>query len=168
MQDGTDGLVAHGDHRGLHTEAGAQLPGSPGQGPSLGQKLGAADVGCQVAVAEVEPGLHAETAEHLQSAEGVTGQTPTSFRVDQPGEGVGHGVEVGGDVEAVEGLVVAGVDHDGQVGGREEPGQSESQLGSADAAGQGQHFAPVPRKRAAGQGRACVPALEARRGCSKR
>ena len=45
------------------------------------------------------------------------GQAPPGVGVLGPGEGVGDRVEVGADVEAVEPVVVAGVDDDGDVGG---------------------------------------------------
>ncbi len=52
----------------------------------------------------------------LQGVEGFGAQAPAFFLIDDSGESVGDDVEVGGNFQAVEDDVVAGVDDDGQVG----------------------------------------------------
>ena len=69
---------------------------------ALGQALGAVQVGGEVAVAEAEPGLAAEALERLHDLPGLAGEAPAALVVVQPGQRVGHGVEVGADVQAVE------------------------------------------------------------------
>src|SRR5262249_34955113 len=49
-------------------------------------------------------------------AVGVPGPAPALFLVDATAEGVHHGVEVGGHVQAKKGDVVAGVAYDGDLG----------------------------------------------------
>ena len=96
-------------------------------------------MGGEVTVSQVEPGVHAELAQHFEGGEGVAGQSPAGLLVIKTREGIHHGVKVRGYVEAVEGLVVAGVDADHQVIGRKTEGETQSQLGPADASRKCQH-----------------------------
>ncbi len=83
------------------------------------QALGAVEMGGEVLVAEAEPRLAAEAVEAVHDAPGLPGEAPAALVVVQPGQGVGHGVEVGADVQAVELGVVTGVDHGRHVCGRD-------------------------------------------------
>src|SRR5690606_13012983 len=61
---------------------------------------------------------------------------PAQFLVGDAAKRIEHGVEVGRNQQAEMFEIVAGVDHDRQVGA-EHPGQTRRQLGAADTAAQG-------------------------------
>ena len=87
-----------------------------GQRYALPQQLGSHYVSRQVAVAESEPRILAQPAQRFERGERLSDDAPARFGVGQPGQGVHYGIEIGRDVKAVERLIVAGVDHDSQVG----------------------------------------------------
>ena len=95
---------------------GGDRGGRLAEGRAVAQQLGAEQVGGEVAVAEAEPGVGAVAGERVDGGEGLAGEAPAGLGVLGAGQGVGDGVEVGADVEAVEPVVVAGVDDDGDVG----------------------------------------------------
>ena len=72
----------------------------------------------EIAIAETEPGLVSEEAEGVDHVEAVARQAVAAFGMDATREGVGDDVEIRRDVNAVEGMVVAGVDDGDHVGGR--------------------------------------------------
>ena len=76
--------------------------------------------------------------EHIQRVKGIAGDAPARCGIVKPGQGVGHGIQVGGNMQAVEFVIVPGVDDDGQALRREDFRQPQGQLGPADAAGEGQ------------------------------
>ena len=63
-----------------------------------------------VAVAEREPGLAAEPPASLERVRRLVADAPAALLVEEPGERVEDGVEVGGDVQAEDLDVVADVD----------------------------------------------------------
>ena len=65
-------------------------------------------------VAQPEPRLPPQAVHRLEAVEGVVLDPPAPLRVEEPREGVGDGVEVGGDAEAPPVEVVAGVADDEQ------------------------------------------------------
>ena len=107
----------------IGSSRGPELPGrgDPGGGlaerGALAQQPGAEEVGGEVAVAEAEPGVLAVAGEGVDGGEGLARQAPAGVGVLGPGQRVGDRVEVGAHVEAVEPVVVGGVDDDGDVGG---------------------------------------------------
>ena len=67
----------------------------------------------------------------------VSPARPEPLVVVQPGQGVGHGVEVGADVQAVEHGVVPGVDHGRHVHGRDDAHQAAEETGGTHSSGEG-------------------------------
>ena len=118
-------------------EGGGDLGGDLRQGGPVGQALGAVEVGGEVAVAEAEPGLASEAVEAVHHPPGLPGEAPAALVVVQPRQGVGHGVEVGADVQAVELGVVAGVDHGRDLGGRDDAHEAAQQAGGTYSSGEG-------------------------------
>ena len=90
----------------------------------------------EVAVAELEPGRLAEPRELPGGRPRLAFEAPPTLPVGQARQRVQDGVVVRADPEAVEVLVVAGVDDHGQVAGRDDELEPERQLGPADAAGE--------------------------------
>ena len=70
----------------------------------------------EVAVAKIEPIGAAVEGEALQGVKRFAAKSPAFLRIDDSGKRVGNDVEVGGDSQAVEDDVIAGVDDDGQQG----------------------------------------------------
>ena len=67
----------------------------------------------------------------------VSSARPQPGGPDRPGQGVGDGVEVGRNVQAVEDVVVAGVADDHDVLGRHGPHQPPEEAGRPDTPGKG-------------------------------
>src|SRR5262249_31482045 len=105
----------------------------------LAQAQGAVEAGRQVAIAQPEPGRVAERREPLDGAEAVAGEPVALLLVDPTRQRVGDDVEVGGDVHAVERVVVAGVDDGGDAFGREAAGEPAQEARGADAPSQRDH-----------------------------
>src|SRR6185503_10585555 len=102
------------------------------------------EVGRQVFVAEREPRGYAVALERAEGGVGLAFETPTLGNVRRAGQRVGDRVEVGGDVEVVELVVVAGVDDRNDVGGRHDLHEPGEKAGGADAAGKGREHARDP------------------------
>jgi hypothetical protein len=98
-------------------------------------------VGGEVGVAELKPGRAAEAGDGGVGAEGLVGEAPAAVEGGEAGEGVHDRVEVGGDVEAPVGEVVAGVDDEGEGVGRDHLGEAVGEARAADAAAEGDHAA---------------------------
>ena len=103
--------------------------GDLGQGRALRQALGAVQVGGEVVVSQAEPGLAPEPLEAVHHLPRLPGEAPAALVVVQARQGVGHGVEVGADAQAVELGVVARVDHRRDVGGRHDAHQAAQETG---------------------------------------
>ena len=81
-----------------------------GERRARAQPLGAEEVGREVLVAEPEPGRHVVAVERVERRERLAFEAPALLGVRRAGERVGDRVEIGGDVQPVELVVVAGVD----------------------------------------------------------
>ncbi len=82
----------------------------------------------EVAIAESEPRLAVKALERRQHVEGFALEAPSLCAIHRARERVGDGVDVGRDVQPVKGLVVAGVDDDGQPRGIDTPNQPADEL----------------------------------------
>ncbi|MNZ57135.1 hypothetical protein D3C78_751050 [compost metagenome] len=100
------------------------------------QPPGALDVHRQIGIAEPKPGLAAELAERLHETPGFVATTPAVFLVDQVGEGVDQGVDIGRYLQPEVFEIVAGVDDQLELAGRHQSSQTCRQFRAADAAGQ--------------------------------
>ena len=99
----------------------------------------ALDMGGEIAVAELEPGLAAERRERRHEGPGLVAPAPAALRIVETGERVHQRVDVGRDRQAEMLEVVAGVgDHD-EFAGRQHAAQAERELGAADAARERDH-----------------------------
>src|SRR5947209_5795356 len=75
-------------------------------------------MGPDVAVAEAEPGrLHAVGGKLGAGVPGLVRSAPSALPVDPAAEGIHDAVEVGTDAQAVQGDVVTGIDHGGDLSG---------------------------------------------------
>ena len=73
--------------------------------------------------------LLAQAGHRLEAVEGIPAHPPPPGRIEQPGQGVGDGVEVGGDVEPPAVEVIAGVADDGEPAGVHHPRQAQEEPG---------------------------------------
>ncbi len=126
-----------GSTRACTPRRARQLGASPRDSGRRRAAGGAQDVRREVAVAEREPAGPAERGRAPPSTANVSPSMPQP-RSDrrEAGERVEDGVEVGRDVQAVELVVVAGVDDDGEVVAGDHAGEAAQEAGGADAAGQ--------------------------------
>ena len=106
---------------------------------ALAQAQRAVQAGGEVAVAEAEPGLVAEARERLHQREAVAREAVAPLAVDATRERVGHDVEVGRDVDAVELAVVAGVHDRGHLLRRHRAHEPAQEARGADAARERDH-----------------------------
>ena len=104
---------------------------------ALAEEAGAMQMRGEVAIAQAEPAGLAEARHLLEGVEGLAAQPPALPLVDEAGERVADGVEIGGDVQAPELGVVAGIADDGERGGREQRRQPPQELGRARPTGEG-------------------------------
>ena len=89
----------------------------------------------EVAVAELEPDVHAELAQAVHDREGVAAQPPSAL-VDAVGEPEADEVGVGRDVGAVDVDVVAGVRDHHELLGRDDVEHAARELRAAGPAGE--------------------------------
>ena len=109
-QDRPDRIVGGGEQGDLDVErlgapAKTRESGSPAE-----RALAPNEVKPDVAVAEREPRLGSQGLGHSERTVRLV-PTPTAFLVEEAGECVQHGVEIGGDMEAVDVDVVAHIPH---------------------------------------------------------
>ena len=104
---------------------------------SGGQAARAEQVGGQVPVTQSEPVLAADARQLGQDVPGLAGHAPAGLAIVHAGQGVGHGVDVGADVQAVQHHVVAHVDQRRDVAGIHDTHQTREHPGGTDAAAQG-------------------------------
>jgi hypothetical protein len=142
-QHGVERVVRDGEEAHRHAVRGGDLPGDLRQRAALGEAVGAVEVGGDVLIAEPEPRAagsrpgRSDGGEALQRGHhppGLPGQAPAPLRIDGTGEGVGDGVEVGADGQAVERRVVADVDNSGERARVDDLLQPGEEAGRADPA----------------------------------
>ena len=68
----------------------------------------------QVAVAEIEPRRFPIALQHRQACKGIATDAPAALFVDQPTQGIGHNIDIGRNMQAVEFDVIARIADDGQ------------------------------------------------------
>src|SRR5258706_175792 len=117
---------------GLTPTTGADVAPSASAMP-VTERIGPIDV---IAVAQVEPRVGAVCRHRAEALERLVDEPPAAHDVELPGERVGHGVEIGRDVESPDLRVVAGVADDGEVTRGDERREASQQLGGAGAAGE--------------------------------
>ncbi len=94
-------------------------------------------MGGQVSITQSEPVFAADARQLGQDVPGLARHPPAGLAVVHAGQGVGHGVDVGADVQAVQHHVVTHVDQCRDVGGVHDAHQAREHPGGADAAAQG-------------------------------
>ena len=159
-------VVAHRQKPRRDPEAPAEIIGDLRQALAGGEPPRALDMGREIAVAEVEPGLAAEASQRLHKGPGLVAPAPAELRIVEAGEGVEQGVDIGRDREPQMLEIVAGIGDDGQRAGRQDAIEAERQLGAADPARQRKHktLRPAHRKRSCSTGRTKAAAGMVRRG----
>src|SRR5260221_5236802 len=98
-------------------------------------------MGGEVAVAEPEPDLAAQSFERCHKGPGLASPAPTQLGVVLTRERVEQRVEIGRDREAEMLEIVAGVGHNRHRIGQQDAVEAERELGAADPARQRQHGA---------------------------
>src|SRR5690606_9818361 len=94
----------------------------------------------QILVPQLEPGLGAQFFQCFKGVPALPFPAPALGFVADPAKGVHHRVQIGADGQAEMVEIVAGVDHDRELPGGKYPTQTQSQLGTAHTAAQGDHF----------------------------
>ena len=150
---GADRVVGHGQQRYAGLPAVTQDPGHLGQRAAFGQQLRPQHVRCDVPVTQAEPAwagaVGGELAEH---GEALISPAPALLLIDARAERVHDGVQVGRDMQAERGEVVAGVADDGDVSVWDRRAQATQEPGTANAACQNcdAHARSLPSVRRAG------------------
>ena len=92
-------------------------------------------MGAEISITESEPTRAAVLFEHRTCLPRFVAEAPTGVGVDGPGEGVGHGVEVGRDVQPVQNEVITHVDDRRHLGSVDDFEQCAQHSSRTDAAG---------------------------------
>ena len=144
-------IVGHRQQRDAETPCPSDLGGHLGERGALAEAGRAVQVRRQVAVAEVEPRRRRDgpwrpdlgvPIEGRHRVPCLAGEPPAALGIDRLGERVRDRVEVGGDVQAVELGVVAGVDDGGDLAGVDHPDDAPQQTCRTDTAGDHRHRCP--------------------------
>ena len=93
-------------------------------------------MGGKIAVAEPEPGLAAEGTERIHERPCFAGDAPAGLRIGDARERVNDRVDVWTDMQTEMFEIVADIDDDSQILGRQDTGKSLRELRAADAAGE--------------------------------
>ena len=128
-----------------HPEAAGHVLGDVRQRFAGCEAAAALDVQGEVAVAEPEPALSAESGQCLHERPGLAATPPAGLGVGEPGQRVEDGVRVGTDAQPQVVEVVARVADHGERIGRQHAVQAERELCAPDATGQRHHRADVHR-----------------------
>ena len=132
-------VVAHRQQATAQREAAREARRHRGQGFTGGEAPRALDVHREVLVAEPEPGRAAEARDLVEEDTGIVFATPTLRLLDDAAERVHDRVEVRADAQAEMVEIVAGVDEDREVAGRQYAIEPERELRAAHAAADRQH-----------------------------
>ncbi|TPW17472.1 MAG: hypothetical protein FD126_3639 [Elusimicrobia bacterium] len=138
---GGHGGVRRGKDPAPHAERPADRVRDLGETLSRFEAFGPEEMGSEVPVPQVEPRLAAEGRHGGETAEGVVPDSPALRLVEKAGEGVGHGVEIRGDVKAPDARVVAGIADHRDLLGRNDGGEPSEELGGSGAAGERNYHA---------------------------
>jgi GT2 family glycosyltransferase len=138
-------VVAHRDQPAGQTPGGRDVGGDRGERLAGAQPLGAVEVGREVPVADVEPGGYAVPLERAERGERLIREPPAGLRIVRTGEGIGDGVEVGTDAQAVEPVVIGRVADDDDIERVHDLEEAGQESGRADAARQCRDHAPQSR-----------------------
>jgi hypothetical protein len=133
---GPDRRVGHRQDRARDADGPLECQHDRGQGAALADPRGPCDVRREVPVAEAEPGLLAILGQGVHDGPGLAPDPPAALVVEAPGEHVHDRVMVRHDEQAVPFRVVARVDDDGQVAGRQGRLETVSELRAARPAGE--------------------------------
>jgi hypothetical protein len=112
---GAQEVVGDGKDAGGDGQGAGDLGGSLGEGTAPTNEVRAGDAGGEIAVAQTEPGVVAETGEGIERVERIAAETEAALLVGEAGQVVEDDIDVGGDVEAEELGIVADVGDDRDV-----------------------------------------------------
>ena len=119
------------------------------------RRCGAEEVGREVLVAEPEPRGDVVAVERVERGERLALEAPALRGVRRAGERVGDRVEVGGDVQPVELVVVGGVHDRDDVARRDDADEPGEEPGGTDTTGEGREHACDPTAGAAAEPIGC-------------
>ena len=103
------------------------------------QPVGAVQIGGQVAVAQLEPGIAAQPAQGFEAMKRIAPDAPPVLAMGQTRERIDHGVEIGRDVQTVNLRIVADVAYDPEALGPDDMGQPIQESRRAYSARQGDY-----------------------------
>ena len=135
MHDRAHRVVRHRQYLRFHSEGGGDLRRHLVKRAPGGKSMRTMNVRGQVEIAEPEPARTIEAPQRSERARRIAGDTPAALPRRDPCQVVDHRVEVGGDVQPVEPLVVGGIHDDREVPSRYEPGDAAQQARRADPPG---------------------------------
>ncbi len=136
LEYGPHGVIGHREHPRPYPEALADLGCDGRECGAACQTLGAVEVCREVAVSKAKPRRSIEATERAEAGERITPDAPAGTRIGDTRERIADGVEVRGDGEPEESLVVSGVDDDGERGRISNADQAAQESRGADSARQ--------------------------------
>jgi hypothetical protein len=96
-------------------------------------------VRADVGIAQTKPGFASQRFERIHSEERIVAAPPAGCRIFDPCERVHDRIQVRADVQAVDLFVVAGVNDNGELIGRQNPTEPEDKLCSTDTTREREH-----------------------------
>ncbi len=94
IHDRPGGSITHRDDSVFDTQAGTYCSSGFGQALALAQQCAAGQVNGQIPVTQAEPGLATQLLQCFQAVPALILAAPTQFRIAEPRERIGHGVQV--------------------------------------------------------------------------
>ena len=129
-----DLIVRHRHHARLQAEPAAQLERGLGEGRAAAKHLRAQHVRGEVSVPDSKPGLLAHRAQRVESVERLVLLTVAGCLVEHAGQAVDDRVDVRGDQESPELVIVGGVGDHREIAAGKHRIEARGQLRSAGAA----------------------------------
>ncbi len=129
-------VVGHRHDAARDPEPAAEIRRDGGQAFARRQPPRTLDMGGEIAVAELEPGLAAERAQCCHEVPRLVAPAPAAFGVVETGEHVHQRIDVGRDRQPKMLEVVARVGDHHEFAGAQHAAQAERELGAADTAGE--------------------------------
>ena len=129
---GLEAVVGDGQQSQRQPVAPGHVGGHGRERHPLTQQCRAVQVQREVPVAEGEPRLVAETDQFVTDGEALVSPAPLLLRMDEPGQPVGDGVEVGADAQTVQLEVVTDVHDDGDVLRSDDRGEAAEEARGTD------------------------------------
>ena len=134
VHHGCDAVVRHRKDAGTNLHATGQVGGDVAERQTFAQQIGASQVSGQVKVAQAEPRGLAEARHALKAAKAIVFNAPAALDAQRIGQRIKNGIDVGRDMQSPPLDVVASIDDDSEVLGRDNVVQALHQLRSPGSA----------------------------------